>query len=333
VLADAPLLERIAEDPILRDAKLIAEAWDAAGAYQVGGFSQRRWAEWNGHFRDDVRRFWRGDAGMIGRFASRICGSADLYAGSGKGPECSVNFVTCHDGFTLNDLVSYARKHNLANGEGNRDGADESFSANHGVEGESADPAIERLRLRQIRNFLLTLAISRGVPMLLAGDEFRRTQRGNNNAYCQDNETSWVDWALADTHRDLLRFTRQLLAFRRTHAVLRREAFYTERDIDWFAPDGGRPDWLDPAQKRLACLIRGEDGPDLYLMFNADDDPVSFALPERSHPQGWRIAIDTAEGPGDSDAPEPDGRVVPGTRYALASHSGAVLVASERRSV
>jgi glycogen operon protein len=164
VLADAPLLERIAEDPILRDAKLIAEAWDAAGAFQVGCFSQRRWAEWNGHFRDDVRRFWRGDQGLRGRFASRICGSSDLYAGSGKGPECSVNFVTCHDGFTLNDLVSYSRKHNSANGEGNREGSDENFSANYGVEGPAVDPAVEAIRQRQIKNFLLTLAIVQRRP-------------------------------------------------------------------------------------------------------------------------------------------------------------------------
>jgi glycogen operon protein len=159
---------------------------------------------------------------MIGRFASRLCGSADLYAGSGKGPECSVNFVTCHDGFTLDDLVSYARKHNTANGEGNRDGADQNYSANYGVEGPSADPAIEAIRRRQIKNLLLTLAISRGVPMLLAGDEFRRTQRGNNNAYCQDNETSWIDWSLVERHQELVRFTREVLALRRAHPVLPR---------------------------------------------------------------------------------------------------------------
>jgi len=199
-------MERIAEDPILRDTKLIAEAWDAAGAYQVGSFSVRRWAEWNGHFRDDVRRFWRGDQGMVGRFASRICGSSDLYHGSGKGPDCSINLVTCHDGFTLNDLVSYACKHNEANGEGNRDGLYENFSANYGVEGESSDPAFEAVRLRQMKNLLLTLAISRGVPMLLGGDEFRRSQRGNNNAYCQDNDTSWVDWSLRQQNHEIFQF-------------------------------------------------------------------------------------------------------------------------------
>jgi glycogen operon protein len=328
VVADAPLLERIAEDPILRDAKLIAEAWDVAGAYQVGAFSQRRWAEWNGHFRDDVRRFWRGDPGMLGRFASRICGSSDLYAASGKGPECSVNFVTCHDGFTLNDLVSYARKHNTANGEANHDGADENFSANYGIEGASTDDGIEAARHRQVKNFLLTLAISRGVPMLLAGDEFRRTQRGNNNAYCQDNNTSWIDWSLAEQHQELVRFTRHVLAFRRAHAVLRREAFYTDRDVQWFDPTGRTPDWVDPNQRRLACLVRGVDGPDLYLMFNADTQPASFILPALSDSRRWRLAIDTTQPSLDVDPSERDGHGVTGPQYALGARASAVLVAT-----
>ena len=232
---------------------------------------------------------------MMGRFASRICGSADLYAGSGKGPECSVNFVTCHDGFTLNDLVSYSQKHNEANGEGNRDGADENFGANYGVEGASEDPAIEAVRQRQIKNFLLTLAISRGVPMLLAGDEFRRTQRGNNNAYCQDNETSWINWSLADQHQELVHFVRRVFAFRLAHPVLRREAFYGEEDIQWFGPTGRSPDWLDPVQRSLACLIHGREEPDLYLMFNAEADSTSFALPQLPRSRQWRLAIDTAQ--------------------------------------
>ena len=329
VLADAPLLERIAEDPILRDAKLIAEAWDAAGAYQVGAFSDRRWAEWNGHFRDDVRRFWRGDAGMMGRFASRICGSSDLYAGSGKGPECSVNFVACHDGFTLNDLVSYSRKHNEANGEGNRDGVDENFSANYGVEGEAAEPGIERVRLRQIRNFLLTLAISRGVPMLLAGDEFRRTQRGNNNAFCQDNETGWVDWSLMERNRELVHFVRDVFAFRRAHAVLRREAFYGEQDIQWFDAEGGSPNWLDPTQRQLACRIGDREGSDLYLMFNAGTDPVSFVVPALMAPGQWRVAIDTAQ-PSVANGGEAatDARIVTGSVHEIDSRSSTILVSS-----
>jgi glycogen operon protein len=331
VLTDAPLLERIAEDPILRDTKLIAEAWDAAGAYQVGAFSLRRWAEWNGHFRDDVRRFWRGDAGMVGRFASRICGSSDLYRESGKGPECSINFVTCHDGFTLNDLVSYERKHNEANGEHNRDGADENLSANYGVEGESLDPAIDSLRARQIKNFLLTLALSRGVPMLLGGDEFRRTQRGNNNPHCQDNETSWVDWSLRQRHDEIVRFTRSVLALRRAHPVLRRGAFYRDEDIRWFDPGGRSPEWLDRGQRRLACLIRAEDGADLYLMFNADTEPSSFALPPPSRPREWRLAVDTGQpAPRDAYAVGEEGRLPDGTSHELAARSSVVLVARPR---
>ena len=204
LLANAPLLERIAEDSILRDVKIIAEAWDAAGAYEVGSFSERRWASWNGRYRDDVRRFWRGDDGMLGSFASRICGSADIYANSGKGPECSINYVTCHDGFTLNDLVSYRDKHNEGNGQNNHDGTDANFSENNGAEGETTDAGIETLRKVQIKNLLLTLLISRGVPMLLGGDEFRRTQGGNNNAYCQDNETSWFDWRLPEQHGEFI---------------------------------------------------------------------------------------------------------------------------------
>jgi glycogen operon protein len=268
---------------------------------------------------------------MMGRFASRICGSSDLYAGSGKGPECSVNFVTCHDGFTLNDLVSYSHKHNSANGEGNRDGANENFSANYGIEGATADATIEAVRLRQIKNFLLTLAISRGVPMLLAGDEFRRTQHGNNNAYCQDNDTSWVDWSLAHRHRDLVRFTRQAFAFRRAHAVLRREAFYTDRDIEWFDPAGRPPDWLDPGQRSLACLIHADDGADLYLMFNADAVPRPFVLPDLPCSGRWRLAIDTAQPSMDHvDASERQAEVVDGSLYAVGSHASAILVAAHQ---
>jgi glycogen operon protein len=328
VLADAPLLERIAEDPILRDAKLIAEAWDAAGAYQVGSFSYRRWAEWNGHFRDDVRRFWRGDEAMVGRFASRICGSSDLYHGSGKGPECSINFVTCHDGFTLNDLVSYARKHNEANGENNRDGANENYSANYGVEGESDDLGIEAVRRRQIKNFLLTLAIARGVPMLLGGDEFRRSQRGNNNAYCQDNETSWVDWSLLRRNDEIFRFARGVLALRRTHPVLCREAFYTDEEIQWFNPSGTSPDWFDLRKKWLACLIRGREGADLYLMFNADTERIVFVLPPSPRPGPWRLTADTAQvSPRDCFAPGEEIALANPTSYVVESCSSVVLVA------
>jgi len=294
ILRNAPLLEDIAEDPILRDVKIIAEAWDAGGAYQVGNFSTKRWTEWNGRFRDDVRRFWRGDAGMMGTFASRICGSSDLYQGSGKGPESSLNFVTCHDGFTLNDLVSYTQKHNDENGEFSRDGSDANYSDNCGVEGPSQDPGVENMRNRLIKNFLLTLFISRGVPMLLGGDEFRRTQRGNNNAYCQDNEVSWFDWSLLEKHAEIHRFTRGLIAFRRAHPVLRREKFYTDQEIKWFAPNGATANWADQRQKCLACQVLGQTEPDLLLLFNADTRSVDFSIPALPAGKIWLLAVNTS---------------------------------------
>jgi isoamylase len=294
ILRNAPLLEDIAEDPILRDVKIIAEAWDAGGAYQVGDFSTKRWTEWNGRFRDDVRRFWVGDAGMIGSFANRICGSSDLYESSGKGPASSLNFVTCHDGFTLNDLVSYKQKHNNENGEFNRDGTDANYSDNCGVEGASDDPLVERMRNRLIKNFLLTLFISRGVPMLLGGDEVRRTQRGNNNAYCQDNEVSWFDWSLLEKNKEIHRFARGMIALRRAHPVLRRENFYTDAEIKWFAPNGATPDWADQEQKAFACLILGQTERDLFLVFNADTGAVDFSIPALPAGKIWRLAVDTS---------------------------------------
>jgi isoamylase len=333
LLANAPLLERIAEDPILRDVKIIAEAWDAAGAYEVGSFSERRWAEWNGRYRDDVRRFWRGDDRMLGLFASRICGSADIYSKSGKGPEGSINFVTCHDGFTLNDLVSYRYKHNEANGEDNHDGTDANFSQNCGFEGETADPAIETLRKRQIKNFLLTLLISRGVPMLLGGDEFRRTQQGNNNAYCQDNETSWVDWTHLEQHREIFRFTRGMIAFRRAHSILTTEEFYTGAEIEWFGSQGGLPNWADPRCRTLACLIH-ENGQDrLYLMFNAATRETDFGLP--TLPQGfrWHLAVDTSRlAPQDLFAAGEEALVDDSKTYHVEARSSAILVARKQKS-
>jgi isoamylase len=327
ILLNAPLLEDIAEDPILRDVKIIAEAWDAGGAYQVGDFSTKRWTEWNGRFRDDVRRFWIGDAGMIGSFASRICGSSDLYRSSGKGPASSLNFVTCHDGFTLNDLVSYKQKHNDENGEFSRDGADANYSDNCGVEGPSQDPGVEDMRNRMIKNFLLTLFVSRGVPMLLGGDEFRRTQRGNNNAYCQDNDVSWFDWSLLETHRDIQRFTRGMIGFRRAHPVLRRENFYTEADIKWFAPNGATPEWAGQGQKSFACLILGQTEPDLFLLLNADASPVDFSIPVLPVGKIWCLAVDTSR-------PAPDDLFDPGKEpsmqgqisFRLEPRSSAILL-------
>ena len=310
ILRNAPLLESIAEDPILRDIKIIAEAWDAGGAYQVGCFSSQRWMEWNGRFRDEVRRFWIGDAGMMGSFADRICGSSDLYRKSGKGPASSLNFITSHDGFTLNDLVSFKQKHNDENGEYGRDGSDANYSDNCGVEGPSDDPVVEAMRTRLIKNFLLTLFISRGMPMLLGGDEFRRTQLGNNNAYCQDNNVSWFDWSLLEKHKDIHRFARGMIAFRRAHPVLRKEVFYTDADIKWFAPNGGIPQWNDGQQKSFACLIRGDAEPDLFLLFNAGAAPVDFSIPALPAKSIWRLAVDTARS-------APDDFYEPGSEHSL----------------
>ena len=328
LLANAPLLGRIAEDPILRDVKIIAEAWDAAGAYEVGSFSERRWSEWNGRYRDDVRRFWRGDEGMLGSFASRICGSADIYSKSGKGPEASINFITCHDGFALNDLVSYRHKHNEANGEGNHDGTDSNFSENYGIEGETANVAIETVRKVQIKNFLLTLFISRGVPMLQGGDEFRRTQGGNNNAYCQDNETSWYDWSLLEKNSEILRFTVGMTAFRRAHPILSAEHFYTDEEIQWFGARGGKPDWTDPGEKRFGCLVHEDGRNALCLMFNASADAIDFGLPPIPPGARWHQAVDTSrETPNDLFEAGEEPLCEDQSAYRVSPRSSAILVA------
>ena len=329
LMSNAPLLERIAEDPILRDIKLIAEAWDAGGAYLVGSFPGRRWSEWNGRYRDDVRRFWRGDPGMAAAFASRICGSADIYQRAGKDPLNSINFLTCHDGFTLTDLVSYERKHNEANGENNRDGTDANFSRNYGVEGDSSDPGVCALRLKQTKNLLATLMLSRGVPMLLGGDEFGRTQHGNNNAYCQDNEISWYDWRLLDRNHELLRFVRGLIAFRKTHPVLSRETFYTPDDVSWFIPSGAYPDWSAP-DSTLGCVIRDLDGANecLCLLVNAADQKVTFRIPSAPSGTSWRRVIDTAAAaPADIVSSE-EAEAVSTLQVTLPNYSLKVLTAT-----
>lgn len=330
LLSNPPLLERIAEDPILRDVKIIAEAWDAAGAYEVGSFSESRWAEWNGQYRDDVRRFWRGDDGFLGLFAQRLCGSADIYSKSGKGPESSINFVTCHDGFTLQDLVSYRQKHNEPNGQNNHDGANANFSENYGAEGETADHQIESTRKRQIKNFLLTLFISRGVPMLLGGDEFRRTQRGNNNAYCQDNEISWYDWSYLEQHQEVYRFTRGMIAFRRAHPVLSTEQFYTDAEIHWFSPHGDLPHWTDPKERQLACLIHEGEHTALYLMFNASAEAATFHLPPMPYDAPWHLAVDTShEAPQDLFGVGDEPLLDHSQEYPLSARAGAILVARQ----
>lgn len=325
LVPNPPLVEMIAEDPMLADTKIIAEAWDAAGAYQVGSFSDHlRWAEWNGCYRDNVREFWRGDAGSLGPFATRLAGSSDLYMRTGRPPSCSINFITSHDGFTLNDLVTYKNKHNEANGEGNRDGENHNLSDNYGVEGVTRRKPIRELRTRQIKNMLSTLFLSQGIPMLVSGDECRRTQQGNNNAYCQDNAISWFNWRLTEQNAGLLRFVQTLIHFRRSQATVRRKQFLTGKinshnglpDVAWFGPEGGDVDWDGPLT--LICLLSGpqgtdqhnDGGRDLLLLFNSTPEPRDFYFPAVIQGKKWRLFIDTAkQSPHDIypnlDGPEP----------------------------
>jgi len=334
LLENPPLIELITEDPVLRGSKLIAEAWDAAGAYQVGSFPGVRWSEWNGRFRDDVRRFWLGDPGMLGAFATRLSGSADLYQPAGRTPQHSINFVTCHDGFTLRDLVSYSRRHNEANAEENRDGCPTEHSANHGVEGETDDPRIRRLRDRQVRNLLVTLMMSQGVPMLLAGDEMGRTQGGNNNAYCHDDETSWIDWSLAEKNADLVRFTRELIALRNRTPAVCRERFLRggppgEADVQWFGPDGGVPHWTDADARSVGCALgpADADDPPVVLLFNAADRPVTFPLPPAPARWRWVRVVDTSRlSPDDIRASGDEAPLDDPKGFGMGPRSSTVLV-------
>jgi glycogen operon protein len=303
VLANPPLPWDIELSRPLAGIPLIAEAWDAAGLYQVGAFPGSSWAEWNGAYRDAVRRFVRGDPGLTGTIASRIAGSSDLYAHSGRSPCNSINFVTCHDGFTLADLVSYNGKHNQANGEDNRDGSDDNLSWNCGVEGPTTDAAVLALRRRQAKNLLAVLLLSRGVPMLCAGDEVLRTQCGNNNAYCQANELSWFDWRHLEAQREMLDFTRGMIALRRRHASLTVDRFYRGRmipargiaDITWHGMRLQQPPWGDPSARVLAFTIAGiEDGEaDLHAILNMSEEALEAEIPELRG-RAWHIAVDTA---------------------------------------
>lgn len=340
----AGFLDAVHQDPVLSRVKRIAEPWDLGpDGYRIGGFPPG-WSEWNDRFRDTVRRFWRGDPGQVPELASRVTGSSDLFERCGRRPWASVHFVTCHDGFTLHDLVSYERKHNEANGEDNRDGSDANWSSNHGAEGETDDPAIRALRERQKRNLLATLLLSQGLPMLLAGDELGRTQRGNNNAYCRDDETSWVDWSQDDARRRLLAFVRGLVRLRGDHRAFRRSRFFRgitggatgTKDITWLRRDGAErtpADWGDPEDRCLACVVSGEaDGyhvtptgepePDdtFLVILDASREPQTLKLPAPALGASWRVVLDTAE------------RLTPGTAYAsdaelpLAAPCAVVLV-------
>jgi glycogen operon protein len=310
-------LTAVHQDPVLEKVKLIAEPWDVGpDGYKIGAFPVR-WSEWNGKYRDVVRRFWKGDENLAGEMGYRLTGSADLYEAAGRKIYASVNFVTAHDGFTLRDLVSYDRKHNEANGEENRDGTDENHSWNCGAEGESDDPTILALRDRQVRNMLATLLLSQGVPMIAAGDEIGKTQGGNNNAYCQDNEISWLDWNLDDRRRALLGFTRRLVRLRLSQPVLQRRRFFrggtlwdsSLKDLAWFRPDGTemtQEDWQKPFARSVAFLLAGDAiagvdergqrimGDTLLVLMNAWHEPVSYLLPDVDWGREWEILLDTA---------------------------------------
>ncbi|MFD5795924.1 glycogen debranching protein GlgX [Streptomyces diastatochromogenes] len=345
-LPNPPLLEQLAHDPILRHTKLIAEAWDAAGLYQVGAFpNYGRWSEWNGKYRDSVRRFIKGEPGLVGELATRMAGSPDLYGG--RTASASVNFVTAHDGFTLNDLVSYNDKHNEANGEDNRDGGNDNHSWNCGEEGPSASAHVRDLRTRQMKNMLGILLTSQGVPMILAGDEVGRTQLGNNNGYCQDNELSWFDWGLVEANAELLEFTRRLIAFRHAHPVLRTvdHPVGSDRvgsgypDISWHGVGAWRPDWS--AHSRVVGLMRcgrhakgGAVADDhVYIGINAHWESHDLELPGLPEGQAWHLFADTAlaaphglaEVGAESELHHPG-------RYHLGPHALVILVGRDRRT-
>jgi len=344
VMANAPAIEMIADDGILAGTKLIAEPWDAGGAYQVSQFAAgNRWAEWNDRYRDDVRKFWKGDTGLTAPMASRVCGSADIFGPAGGSPAQTINFITCHDGFTLMDLVSYNEKHNGANGEDNRDGHGDNCSWNSGIEGPTADAAILALRERRAKSLIATLLLSQGVPMILAGDEHLRTQGGNNNAWCQDNALSWLDWSLGATNAGFLRFVRELIWLRKRHPVLRRSEFLRgtltplTSDIHWHGREADRPDFR-PESRLLVCTLDGrfhgrddlelnQPDNDFLIAMNGSPESDSIAVPKSPTGRPWRRLIDTAEPSPDDFFPENSGAVVPsGAEFKVAAFGLLVLV-------
>ena len=332
-LPNPPVLWDIESDPLLADTKLIAEAWDTAGLYQVGSFVGDTWQEWNGRFRDDVRRFLKGDNGSVSRVATRLLGSPDIYGHEEREAEQSINFVTCHDGFTLNDLVSYDHKHNEANGENNRDGSDDNLSWNCGAEGPTDDQAIEALRNRQVKNFLALELLAAGTPMLLMGDEVRRTQRGNNNAYCQDSEISWFDWSLLERHADVHRFVKALTGFRQRRDVVAEKdklslnQLLERAKIDWHGVALNCPDWSEHSHS-LALTLRSVRGRFLlHSMFNAYWEPLTFELPPipAESEQRWRRCVDTALTSPDDFWPWEKAPFVEQTNYVVQPRSVVIL--------
>jgi glycogen operon protein len=333
LLPNPPVLWDIESDPLLAGTKLIAEAWDAAGLYQVGSFVGDAWQEWNDRFRDDVRRFVRADDGSVPRVAARILGSPDLYGQEERTPEQSINFITCHDGFTLNDLVSYDHKHNEANGENDRDGSNDNLSWNCGVEGPTDDPAVEALRNRQVKNFFVLQLLAMGTPMLLMGDEVRRTQRGNNNAYCHDSEISWFDWSLLERHGDIHRFVKALNGFRQRRDVVAEgrahslNSLLRRARLDWHGVKLGRPDWGEGSHS-LAFTLRSLRARFLlHAMFNAYWEPLRFELPPlpAGGREAWRRCIDTALQTPDDICRWSDGSVVRQPEYEVQPRSMVLL--------
>ncbi|RYU15266.1 glycogen debranching protein GlgX [Nocardioides iriomotensis] len=339
----------VQQDPVVSQVKLIAEPWDVGeGGYQVGNFPPL-WTEWNGKYRDVVRDYWRGEGSTLAEFASRITGSSDLYEHSGRKPIASINFVTAHDGFTMRDLVSYNEKHNDANGEDGNDGESHNRSWNCGAEGETDDEEVNALRARQHRNFLATLLLSQGVPMILHGDELGRSQGGNNNVYCQDNETSWVGWDLSPSQEELLAFTRRVVALRQEHPVFRRRRFFAGEppqhgepaDIAWFTPSGttmGSEDWQNHHARSMLVFLNGEAIPepnqrgekvlgDSFLVaFNGHYEPLTFTLPDEVYGEGWLVALDTADDTAGSVSIFEDATtLLPGVEFQVSDRSLVVL--------
>ncbi|WP_228015715.1 glycogen debranching protein [Leptolyngbya ectocarpi] len=331
-LEDPPILWMINTDPVLAGTKIIAEAWDAAGLYQVGRFAGERFAEWNAPYRDDIRRFVRGDRGMVKALAQRIVGSPDMYPHLCRGPNYGIHFITCHDGFTLNDLVSYSVKHNGANGEDNRDGNDANWSWNCGVEGVTNDPNVLAQRQKQVKNLLTIWAISQGTPMLLMGDEVLRSQRGNNNAYCQDNELSWFDWDAVSRQQGFLRFVKGIINFAQTlhifkhdHPLIVTPQAIVEPAIVWHGIKLGQPDWAETSHSLAFTLRYQKYGELLHIMLNAFYEPLTFELPSLSQGYHWKRIVDTAlDSPEDfcsiEQAPQVNSLV-----YEVAAYASVVL--------
>lgn len=335
-IGDLSLLKDIADDPILSGSKLIAEGWDAAGGYYVGEFPVG-WAEWNGKFRDTVRKFVKGDPGQVQDLATRIVGSPDLFRKFGRKPYHSINFITAHDGFTMWDLVSYNRKHNYVNGEENRDGANDNHSWNHGTEGETRDRKITDLRKRQMKNFITIMMLSQGVPMLLMGDEMAKTQRGNNNAYCQDNESNWLDWSRMQEFKEIFTFTKNMIGFRHKHHSLKRNHFFLDKDlsgdgipdITWHGIEAYKPDW-DSDSRSVAFMISGEDfvdkdtpkDNDIYVALNSYWEPLWFELPKLPNKKWYRV-LDTYRDKGESEFKEME---VKSSKYLVMDRSSVILI-------